>query len=289
MRFGLIFANTGMGSSAAGARQLAVRAELLGFESLWTVEHVVVPSGYESQYPYDRSGKMAGGAEEFDLPDPLIWLTYVAAVTERIKLGTGILILPQRNPLVVAKEVATLDALSGGRVILGTGVGWLREEFEALGVPFEDRGRRHDDYVGALRALWTGDKTTFSSTYTSFERCISRPRPVRGSIPIVIGGHTAPAARRAARIGDGFFPGSGSIDELSASFAMVRDECAVLGRDPNEVELTAGGGGRTFDEMSTRIEQLAELGVTRVMLPPLPGERLDELAAGLAARFGMDA
>lgn len=288
MKFGLIFANTGMGSTAAGARQLAVRAEQLGFESLWTVEHVVVPSGYESKYPYDRSGKMAGGAEEFDLPDPLIWLTYVAAVTERIKLGTGILILPQRNPLVVAKEVATLDALSGGRVILGTGVGWLREEFEALGVPFDDRGRRHDDYVAALRALWTGDKTTFSSTYTSFERCISRPVPVRGTVPIVIGGHTAPAARRAARIGDGFFPGSGSIDELRASFTTLRDECAALGRDPSEVELTAGGGGRTLDETSIRIEQLAELGVTRVMLPPLPGERLDELAAGLAARFGMD-
>lgn len=289
MRFGLIFANTGMGASPGGARQLAVKAEQLGFESLWTVEHVVVPSGYESQYPYDRSGKMAGGAEEFDLPDPLIWLAYVAAATERIRLGTGILILPQRNPLVVAKEVATLDALSGGRVILGTGVGWLREEFEALGVPFEDRGRRHDDYVAAMRALWTEDKATFSSTYASFERCISRPRPVHGSIPIVIGGHTPPAARRAARIGDGFFPGSGSIDELRAAFTSMHEECRVLGRDPSEVELTAGGAGRTLDETSARIEQLAELGVTRVMLPPLPGDRLDELAAGLAARFGMDA
>jgi probable F420-dependent oxidoreductase len=288
MKFGLIFANTGMGSSAAGARQLATKAEQLGFESLWTVEHVVVPSGYQSPYPYDRSGKMAGGAEEFDLPDPLIWLAYVAAATERIKLGTGILILPQRNPLVVAKEVATLDALSGGRVILGTGVGWLREEFEALGVPFEDRGRRHDDYIAAMRALWTEDKASFASTYASFERCISRPRPVHGSVPIVIGGHTAPAARRAARIGDGFFPGSGSLDELRASFAAIREECRVLGRDPSEVELTAGGAGRTFDETSARIEQLGELGVTRVMLPPLPGERLDELAAGLAARFGME-
>lgn len=288
MRFGLIFANTGMGSSAAGARQLAVKAEQLGFESLWTVEHVVVPSGYESTYPYDRSGKMAGGAEEFDLPDPLIWLAYVAAVTERIKLGTGILILPQRNPLVVAKEIATLDAMSGGRVILGTGVGWLREEFEALGVPFDDRGRRHDDYLAAMRALWTHDKATFTSTYTSFERCISRPRPTHGTIPVVIGGHTAPAARRAARIGDGFFPGSGSIDELRAAFATLHEACVSLGRDPAEVELTAGGGGRTFDETAARVEQLAELGVTRVMLPPLPGERLDELAAGLAARFGME-
>ena len=189
MKFGLIFVNTGMGSTPAGARQLAQNAEAAGFESLWTVEHVVVPSGYESKYPYDKSGKMAGGLEEFDLPDPLIWLTYAGAVTERIKLGTGILILPQRNPLVVAKELATLDAFTGGRVILGTGVGWLKEEFDALDVPFADRGRRHDDYVEALRALWKGDKASVHNTYANFDQCISRPVPANGTIPVVIGGH----------------------------------------------------------------------------------------------------
>lgn len=288
MKFGLMFANTGMGSTPEGARALAVQAEQLGFESLWTVEHVVVPSGYESKYPYDRSGKMAGGAEEFDLPDPLVWLTFVAAVTERIKLGTGILILPQRNPLVTAKEVATLDVFSGGRVILGTGVGWLREEFDALGIPFEDRGRRHDDYVEAMRALWTQDKASLDSTYASFERCISRPRPVHGTVPIVIGGHTAPAARRAARIGDGFFPGSGSLDELRAAFATMHAECATLGRDQGEIELTAGGGGRTVDEMCTRIDDLAAMGVSRVMLAPMPEERLAQLADVLRQRFGME-
>jgi alkanesulfonate monooxygenase SsuD/methylene tetrahydromethanopterin reductase-like flavin-dependent oxidoreductase (luciferase family) len=131
MKFGLMFTNTGMGSTAAGARELATVAEQSGFESLWAVEHVVIPSGYESSYPYDRSGKMAGGAEEFDLPDPLIWLAYVAAVTETIKLATGILILPQRNPLVTAKEVASIDALSGGRMILGVGVGSTRSAFRS--------------------------------------------------------------------------------------------------------------------------------------------------------------
>lgn len=289
MKFGLMFTNTGMGSTPAGARQLATTAEALGFESLWTVEHVVVPSGYESKYPYDASGKMAGGAEEFDLPDPLIWLAYVAAVTERIKLATGILIVPQRNPLVTAKEVASLDALSGGRVILGVGVGWLEEEFDAIGVPFADRGRRHDDYVEAMRALWTQDKATVHNTYANFDHCISRPRPVNGTVPIVVGGHTKPASRRAARIGDGFFPGSGGLDELEAAFGAMRAECEVLGRDPAEVELTAGGMGRTLDETSTRVEQLQALGVTRVMLAPLPGDRLAALAEGLRDRFGMDA
>jgi probable F420-dependent oxidoreductase len=192
MKFGLMFVNTGMGSTAAGAKQLAQRAERLGFESLWTVEHVLVPSGYESKYPYDPSGKMAGGAEAFDLPDPLIWLAYVAAATERIKLATGILILPQRNPAIIAKEVATIDALSGGRVILGVGVGWLEEEFNALGVPFADRGRRLDDYVDAMRALWSGEKASVHSTYANFDDCISLPRPANGTVPIVIGGHTPP-------------------------------------------------------------------------------------------------
>ena len=119
---------------------VAEAAEAGRLSTLWTVEHVVVPSGYESKYPYDPSGKMAGGAEEFDLPDPLVWLAFVAARTTTIKLGTGILILPQRNPVVTAKAVATLDHLSGGRVVPGVGAGWLAEEFAALNVPFEDRG-----------------------------------------------------------------------------------------------------------------------------------------------------
>jgi probable F420-dependent oxidoreductase len=288
MKFGLMFTNTGMGSTGAGARQLATTAEQIGFESLWTVEHVVVPSGYASAYPYDPSGKMAGGAEEFDLPDPLIWLAYVAAVTETIKLATGILILPQRNPLVTAKEVATIDAMSGGRMILGVGVGWLREEFDALGVPFADRGRRHDDYVEAMRALWHDEKASVHNTYASFDNCISRPRPTNGTVPIVVGGHTTKAAQRAARLGDGFFPGSGGVDELKGLFDVVASECAASGRDPAEVELTAGGAGRTLDEVSERIEALAALGVSRVILTPMKAERLIELADGLRDRFGMD-
>ena len=288
MKFGLFFVNTGMGSTAAGAKDVATRGERLGFESLWTVEHVVVPSGYESKYPYDPSGKMAGGAEAFDLPDPLAWLAFVAAVTDRIKLATGILILPQRNPAITAKEVATIDALSGGRVILGLGVGWLREEFDALGVPFEDRGRRHDDYVEAMRALWKGDKATVHNTYANFDNCISLPRPANGTVPLVIGGHTKRAAQRAARLGDGFFPGSGGIDELRGLFDAMRAECDAIGRDASEIELSAGGGGRNFDEIAARVEAVQGIGVSRVLLPPLPGDKLDALAAGLRDRFGMD-
>jgi probable F420-dependent oxidoreductase len=287
MKFALMFTNTGMGSTAAGALDLAQRAERLGFESLWTVEHVVVPSGYESAYPYHPSGKMAGGMEEFDLPDPLIWLAFVASATQRIRLATGILIVPQRNPLVLAKEVATLDALSGGRVTLGVGVGWLEEEFNALGVPFADRGRRLDDYVEAMRALWRGGKASVHNTYTSFDDCISLPRPTNGTVPIVIGGHSNAAARRAARLGDGFFPGNGKVDELADVYATFRSACADVGRDSSEVELSAGGGGRSFDDIAKRVEELEGLGVSRVILSPLPGDQLDALAASLADRFEM--
>ena len=148
-------------------------------------------------------------------------------------------------------------------MILGVGVGWLREEFDALGVPFADRGRRHDDYVEAMRALWRDDKASVHNTYASFDNCISRPRPTNGTVPIVVGGHTAKAAQRAARLGDGFFPGSGSRRRAerrcSTSFAA---SARPTGRDPSEVELTASGGGRTLDEVSARVEELVALGVS---------------------------
>jgi probable F420-dependent oxidoreductase len=289
MKFGLMFVNTGFGSYGSGAVDLATAAEVAGFESLWTVEHVVVPSGYESAYPYDPSGKMAGGAEDFDLPDPLLWLAYVAAVTTTIRLATGILILPQRNPVITAKEVATLDHLSGGRVVLGVGVGWLEEEFRALGVPFAQRGKRLDAYIDAMRALWTQDKATVSSDFAEFKDCIMRPRPANGTVPIVIGGHTEAAARRAGRIGDGFFPGNGDLDGLKKLFPMVRAEAEKAGRDPDTVELTGGAmGGRDADAIARRIDALIELGVSRVIVGSAKPSKLGDVADGLRDRFGME-
>ena len=154
MEFGIAFANTLQFTEHEGLVDLARSAEAAGFDSLWTVEHVIFPDGYQSEYPYARSGKMAADASS-PIPDPLIWLAFVAAATTTLRLGTGILILPQRNPLILAKEVATLDRLSGGRVELGIGVGWLREEFDALGVPFERRGARTDEWIDLMRAVWT--------------------------------------------------------------------------------------------------------------------------------------
>ena len=265
MKFGIIFANTGPAATDASyAAEFAQLAEENGIESLWTVEHVVVPAGYESEYPYSRDGRMPGG-EDFDIPDPLVWLSFVAAATTHIKLATGILILPQRNPLVLAKEVATLDRLSGGRVVLGVGVGWLKEEFDAIGVPFDERGARTDDYVAALRALWTQAEPTYDGKFASFDRAKSNPKPAQeGGPPIVVGGHTKAAARRAGRLGDGFFPGRGALADLGPLLDEMRAAAVDAGRDPDAIEVTAGGA---MDPEGAK--PYIDLGVSRLVIPPL--------------------
>ena len=264
MKFGIIFANAGPLGEPDVTTGLAQLAEEHGFESLWTVEHTVVPAGYASEYPYSDDGKMPGG-DAVSITDPLIWMTWVAAVTNRLRVATGILILPQRNPVTLAKELATLDVLSKGRVDLGIGVGWLEEEFEALGVPFDDRGRRTDEYVAALRALWTDDPATFKGEFVAFERCHSNPKPVQPSgIPITVGGHSKAAARRAGRLGDGFFPGRFRDEELKPLLETMRASATEAGRDPNTIEITAGGA-LDLDG----VKRFADLGVDRIVIPPL--------------------
>ncbi|HEX5096305.1 MAG TPA: LLM class F420-dependent oxidoreductase [Acidimicrobiia bacterium] len=270
MKFGLMFANAGPFSKPENALGLARLCEDLGFESLWTVEHVVVPSGYESAYPYSPDGKMPGG-EHVPIPDPLTWLAFVAGATTKIRLGTGILILPQRNPLILAKEVATLDRLSGGRVELGVGVGWLEEEFDALGVPWAARGRRTDEYIDVLRKLWREPEIEYDGEFVKFAPLKSSPKPARDTgVPIHVGGHTMAAARRAGRSGDGFFPGR-SGDELGDLLAEMRRAATEAGRDADEIEITSGGG-LDLDA----VKSAADLGVSRYIIPPL-GFDLDTL------------
>jgi probable F420-dependent oxidoreductase len=267
VKFGLRYASLGRYASGPAAVELAQAAEAAGFESLWTVEHVVVPARYESRYPYSPTGKMGSGLEDFPLPDPLIWLAYVASATRTIKLGTAILILPQRNPVVTAKAVATLDHLAGGgRVLLGVGVGWLAEEFATLGVPFEDRGARTDEYVAAMRALWSQERASFRGRFVSFDEVFCRPRPAGGRIPIVVGGDTPAAARRAGRLGDGYFPARGAPVAL---FDEMRRAAEAAGRDPADVELTVSAPAAPAE-----IEALARLGVTRVAVPVSSGAGL---------------
>ena len=270
MKFGVMFANVGPYVEPDMAAAFGRIAEEHGIESLWAVEHVVVPADYQSQYPYSRSGRMPG-PEESPIPDPLIWLTWVGAATTTLRLATGILILPQRNPVILAKELATLDVLSKGRVELGVGVGWLREEFDALGVPFEERGARTDEYVEALRTLWREEEPCFEGRFARFDRAKCYPKPPQGTIPIHVGGHTPAAARRAGRLGDGFFPGRSTDDDLVPLLDAMRASAKDAGRDANAIEVTAGG---VMDLDGVR--RFADYGVDRIVLPPL-GFDLDTL------------
>ena len=172
MRFGLRYCNTGRYVDGRKAVELVQAAEEAGFESAWTVEHTVVPEGHASQYPYSPDGRMAGGAFDFPLPDPLIWMAYVAAHTHTIKLGTGILILAQHSPVVTAKQVATLDVLCGGRVLLGIGVGWLKEEFDAIGASFHDRAARTDEYVCCAAGVVVAGTALVSRRVHPLRRCL---------------------------------------------------------------------------------------------------------------------
>lgn len=266
MDFGIIFANTGPFAEPEATAAFARQAEGAGFESLWTVEHVVVPAGYESTYPYDPSGRMPGN-DDAPIPDPLIWLSYLAAVTSRIKLATGILIVPQRNPLVLAKQLATLDALSGGRMEFGIGVGWLEEEFDALGVPFDDRGRRTDDYVAAMRALWADEQATHHGEFTRFENCVMRPQPVGARYRCTWAVTQMPPPAGPVASATGSSRARAITPSLGRLFDVARAAATEAGNDPDQLVFTSGGNGAVGSRALDEVKALADLGVSRVVLP----------------------
>ncbi len=284
MKFSLHFANVTF-PDPVDAKHLATAAEAAGFESLIVVEHVVWPTSYASTYPYAATGRLPGGPET-NMPDPLIWLAYVGAVTTRIRLLTGVLVLPQRNPVVLAKQVASLDYLTGGRLSLGIGVGWLAEEFEAIGVPFAARGARADEHIQAMRALWAADDASFQGEFVNFTGMSCNPKPVNGAVPIVIGGHSRAAAIRAGRLGDGFFPATGAQVDIAPLIELMRETARAAGRDPRAVELTTGCPdtlpGSGVDPLAAVAERAAA-GVDRLALPI--AAFLPDLESSLAA-FG---
>jgi probable F420-dependent oxidoreductase len=241
--------------------------EELEFESVWVVDHVVMCPEYESRYPYDPSGRSPFHADVVQ-PDPLAWLSYVASATRRIRLATGILILPQRNPVVLAKTLASLDRLSGGRLLLGVGVGWVREEAEAVGTSFSNRGRRADEAIEAMRALWREPLSSYHGEFVRFDSVVSRPKPAReGGPPIIVGGHSRAAARRAGRLGDGFYPLGVAGDELASRCELMAETARAHGRDPAAIEITCLG---TLDAASAGA--CAERGVDRMLVSSPTGD-----------------
>jgi len=264
MKFGLAFASS-IAVDHQASMEICRRAEAAGFESLWGGEHVILPSKIESSYPYTADGKIPA-MPDTPIPDPLIWLAFAAAAAPSMRLGTCILIVPQRNPLILAKELATLDQLSGGKVELGLGVGWLEEEFNALGVPWERRGARNDEYIEAMRTLWSGPEVEFHGEFVDFPTVTCSPRPVQPTIPILVGGDSEVAIRRAARLADGYFPGEGDADRLASLIARVRQAAEDAGRDPDEIEINAMFSAQMADPVAG-VEKFTELGVGRIMVP----------------------
>ena len=263
MKIGLIPINIRM-ESLENLVGLAQFVESRGFESVWTFEHVMVPVEYESKYPYNKEGKMGGGSDNPFL-DPLIALTAVAAHTSTLRLGTGVNILSQANPLLLAKQAASLDVLSGGRFMLGAGIGWLKEEFDAMGVPFERRGARYDDYVVAMRKVWSGEVVEHQSDFINWTNFQSYPTPVQeGGIPVIIGGSKGKIFERIARLGDGWFAPTNDAAGLAPMLEPLKAACKDIGRDYDSVEITS-----MWDNQGglDAIKAFADIGVSRVLVP----------------------
>jgi probable F420-dependent oxidoreductase len=263
-----------------GLLGFARRMEALGYASLWASDHVVIPHAIRSRYPYSETG-------DFPLPpdaaflEPLVALGLVAGVTERVRLGTTVLVLPHRHPVLAAKMLATLDHLSGGRVILGAGVGWMREEIELLGAPFDRRGAWSDEAIRVMRACWREARTRHRGEFFAFDDVGVFPKPVRGDIPIWIGGHTPRALKRVVALGDGWHAAFPTVEALTHGIGLLREECARQGRRFEELAITVRAGlslrpaplGADRKAMQGSAEQIADdvrgyraLGVNTVLL-----------------------
>ncbi len=269
MKIGIASVGLGPLSDPDTMAHVARTAEQCGFESLWAPDHSAIPDGHQTKCPYTPNGEIPGGANA-PLVEPISALSFVAGLTSKIKLGTGVMILPQRHPLYVAKEIATLDLISTGRAILGIGSGWCAEEFGALGLDFRQRGKRTDEAMQALRVLWRDDPSTFEGTHFSFHRIRSFPKPVQeGGVPILVGGHSRAAARRAARYGDGFYPLTPIVDadvskidfvkEINGLIVLLREECDKVGRKFDGFDVTTSAAPNL-----DIIKRLEDIGVTRV-------------------------
>jgi probable F420-dependent oxidoreductase len=281
VKLGIFFANT-LFWAGPRAAELGRAAEEVGCDALFTVEHVVLPENFASPYPYSKDGKMPGGDSVW-VPDPLVWLSYVAAATSRIKLGTGILILPQRNPVLLAKEVATLQHLSGGRLLLGVGIGWLKEEFEALGADFKNRARIAEEAIEALRALLSSNPASYHGRFVSFERLKLNVPPDTPLPPVIVGGHSEGAAKRAAALGDGFFPACPDFEDVRRYVTLMRQEAEKLGRDPRSIEVTCFSPPEE-EEVAKRLELGVDRIVTHPFVPDIDGlkRHLESYQATLA-------
>jgi probable F420-dependent oxidoreductase len=268
MKLGVIpLMQRGVTTNPAWARPFLKMIEAAGVESVWTVEHPIMAENYEPLYSYSEDGR-APLRPDTEMCDPLEWLAFAAGVTEKVNLGTGVMLLPLHAPVILAKRVATLDALSGGRVRLGVGMGWQREEYLSIGIPYDERGPRTDECIHALRALWTQSPASYRGKYYGFDRVHSDPKPAQaGGVPLLIGGSTDIAARRAGRLGDGYFPHAISPDDMAKRIETMRAAAREAGRNPDGIELTVSPTSWQFGASLDLgiVKAYADLGVSRVI------------------------
>ena len=237
MKIGLFAVGTGKMTGGGLLKAVAANAERLGVATLWVPEHVVLIDKYASKYPYTQDGHLPAPTNA-PIFDPFIALATMAAVTSKIRLATGICLVPEHNPLVLAKVVATLDFLSAGRMVLGVGIGWLEEEFTAIGIPWERRAQRTRECIDAMRKLWADDLSAYKGEFVSFEGVRSYPKPIQGAkIPVFFGGESAPALRRVAEYGTGWCGFNLTPDEAAAKIKRIEELLKANGRKRSEVEL----------------------------------------------------
>jgi probable F420-dependent oxidoreductase len=288
MRFGLHALGIGPGADPAVIVAVARAAERAGFARLWAGEHVVMAMGPDEPYPYTDDGVIAVPSEA-DWLDPFTVLTLAAGATSRIGLATGVLLLPEHNPLIVAKQAASLDVVSAGRLTLGVGIGWSAAEFEALGVPFRARGRRTEEYVRVLRALWSTDVTAFDGEFVRFDRVRSYPKPVGGrTIPVVVGGNGDAALARVAAVADGWYGFNVPLHEVGGRVAALRDQCRRCGREVGALSIAVAPS----DARPADVPALAADGVTETVLvqsPPSDASEVEDWVSALADEWGVAA
>jgi probable F420-dependent oxidoreductase len=279
MKIGILAMASGKMAGGELLKTIAINAERLGVATLWAPEHVVLLDQYESKYPYAADGRFAAptGAPVLD---PFVTLATIGAVTSKIRLATGICLVPEHNPVVLGKVIATLDFLTGGRALLGVGIGWLAEEFQALGIPFERRADRTREYIAAMRQLWGQDPSSYSGEFVRFDNVRSKPKPIQGGkLPVFFGGESGPALRRVAEYGDGWCGFNLLPDEAAAKIKRIEEMLKANGRSLSDVEIAVSPTGKriTRDDL----KRYRDAGVSEVVLTSLSPRAEDQVVKDL--------
>ncbi len=292
MKLGFLLPAAGEWATPENQIRVARQAEALGYHSLWVFQRLLYPLEPKNEYP-PMPGQVWPRPFE-RVFDPIVTLAYVAAATTRIRLGTSVLIMPFYAPVVLAKQLATLDVLSGGRLNVGLGIGWSEDEYEAVGVPFRQRGRRADEFLRCLDMIWTRDVVEFQGEFYRVPRCRVEPKPVqKPRPPITIGGYGPTVVKRAVELGDGFNGGNVPLDAVAPLVGEIREAASARGKDPNSLHIVCRGTYRvhdtpqgkdrrplwgSLDEIREDIQRYADAGLTELFLEAnfVPGARLEQ-------------